>query len=114
MCRAISIESVEHALRNLMLSLLIVPKRCTGEEIMDGKRSQAIERDRPIAKPAYPLPAVFSPSKLAELPTRAKNPKSKDELERAYFYRERTNEYGSPVYGFFITKENAGRAARQK
>jgi hypothetical protein len=73
-----------------------------------------MDRDRPIAKPDYPLPALFSPSELTKLPTRAQNPKSRDELEKAHFYRKRTNEYGSPVYGFFITKENAGRSARQK
>jgi len=81
---------------------------------MDGKRIQAVERDRPIAKPDYPLPAVFSPREISELPTRAQNPKRADELERAHFYRKRTKELRSPVYGFFITKENAGRGARQK
>ena len=81
---------------------------------MDGKRSQTIDADRPIAKPAYPLPALFSPSKLAELPTRAKDPKSSSELEKAHFYRKRTSDQGSPVYGFFITKENAGQGARRQ
>lgn len=81
---------------------------------MDGKRNQTTDRDRPIAKPDYPLPALFSPSKLTELPTRTKNPKPSGELERAHFYRKRTHEFDSPVYGFFITKENAGQSARRK
>jgi hypothetical protein len=82
-------------------------------EKMDGKRSHAVERDRPIAKPDYPLPALFTPSKRSELPTRRRQQDNSSTLERAHFYKKRTSQYGSPVYDFFITSGDAGRDARQ-
>lgn len=73
---------------------------------MDGKRNQGIEREKPIAKPDYPLPAQFSTRKRSELSTkRGQNKNGTSSMERAHFYRKRTNESGSPVYGFFITTD---------
>ncbi len=80
---------------------------------MDGKRSHAIERDKPIAKPDYPLPALFTPSKRSELPTRRRQQDSSSTLERAHFYKKRTSQSGSPVYDFIITTGDAGREVRQ-
>lgn len=70
---------------------------------MDGKTSRVRTADKPIAKPGFPLPSIFSPSLLPELPTRRRG--APEKIERAHFFRKGTNEYGSPVYGFFITRE---------
>ena len=80
---------------------------------MDGKRSHAIEIDKPIAKPDYPLPALFTPSKLAELPTRRRQQDTSSTSERAHFYKKRTSQTGPPVYDFYITTTNSGRDMRQ-
>lgn len=78
---------------------------------MDGKNSGVKVGDRPIAKPSFPLPAIFSPRRLSEMPTR---PRSTGEAsERAHFYRKGTSSSGSPIYGFFITRENVERKGRQ-
>ena len=67
---------------------------------MDGTRGiQRLEGDRPIAKPDFPLPMVFTPAKMSELSTKPQT------RERAYFYRKETGETSSPVYGFVITTE---------
>jgi hypothetical protein len=80
---------------------------------MDGKRSKAFDIDRPIAKPDYPLPALFTPSKRSELPTRGRQQDSSAILERAHFYKKRTSQSGSPIYDFVITTGDTGRDARQ-
>jgi hypothetical protein len=80
---------------------------------MDGKRSHALNSDRPIAKPDYPLPALFTPSKRSELPTRRRQHDSSATVERAHFYKKRTSQSGSPIYDFFITTGDTGRDARQ-
>ena len=74
---------------------------------MDGKRIQGIDWEKPITKPDYPLPALFSARKRAELPTKRGQRNSTSKMERAHFYRKRTTESGSPVYGFYITSEHA-------
>ncbi len=70
---------------------------------MDGKSNMRHEVERPIAKPAFPLPLSFCPSKLAESPTKRRI------SERAHFYRKDTSESGSPVYGFFIATDTGER-----
>ena len=71
---------------------------------MDGKRIQSIE-DRPIAKPNEPLPSLFTPSELSELPTRYQRKKRGSAIERAHFYKKRTSHSGSPIYSFYITRD---------
>ena len=71
---------------------------------MDGKRSQAGVGEKPIAKPGFPLPGIFSPSRRSELSTLPRP--SGEKLERAHFFRKGTRESGSPIYGFFITRES--------
>jgi hypothetical protein len=114
MCRGENAIFVEQALptnrgrRNLMYGNVTARR-----EKMDGKRIHKVESERPIAKPDYPLPALFTPSKRAELPTRRRQQDSGVTLERAHFYKKRTSQSGSPVYDFFITTGDAGRDARQ-
>jgi hypothetical protein len=71
---------------------------------MDGRISQLIE-DRPIAKPELPLPALFTPSKMSELPTRQQSRSRDAAMERAHFYKKRTSRSGSPIYSFYITRD---------
>jgi hypothetical protein len=73
---------------------------------MERKTNRRNDNEWPIAKPPYPLPALFCPSKRSESPTRRRV----SDLERARFYRKRTTESGAPVYGFYITteRENPG------
>lgn len=81
---------------------------------MEGKRRRGIERERPIAKPDYPLPALFSTTKRSELATRRGREKNESpKVERAHFYRKQTSESGSPVYGFFITDDRAEPPVRK-
>jgi hypothetical protein len=80
---------------------------------MDGKKSHRVGIERPIAKPDYPLPALFSPGKRSELPTRRERKDGSAEMERAHFYRKQTSNLGSPVYGFVITTDQAARDAKQ-
>jgi hypothetical protein len=65
---------------------------------MDGKRSHNLEIEKPIAKPDFPLPVIFSPRVGAEMPTRKRS-------QKAHFYRRRTTESGTPVYDFFISDD---------
>ena len=51
--------------------------------------------ERPIEKPNFPLPARFGPSGAP----------LKKQVQRAYFYKKRETETGTPVYDFFITTE---------
>ena len=74
---------------------------------MDGKRSRTVSWEKPIAKPSFPLPAVFSTRHSSELPTRPRP--LGDKIERAHFFRKGTSSSGSPIYGFFITRENEKR-----
>ena len=76
---------------------------------MDGNVNTRIDIERPIARPEFPLPVIFDPSKLSELPTKREAESGEMRPERAHFYRKRVTESGSPVYGFFITTENAKR-----
>ena len=71
---------------------------------MDGRQIERKYSDRPIAKPDFPLPLIFFPSMLAELPTRPRNGK-KVTRERAFFYKKPSDKNGPPVYGFYITDE---------
>ena len=78
---------------------------------MDGKSSRVNVSDRPIAKPAFALPKIFSPRKRSELPTQ---PRPTDEMtERAHFFRKGMSSSGSPIYGFYITRENVNREVRR-
>jgi hypothetical protein len=70
---------------------------------MDGKSNMRLEVERPIEKPAFPLPLSFCPSKRAEGPTKRRLP------ERAHFYRKDTSGSGTPVYGFYIANETGER-----
>jgi hypothetical protein len=76
---------------------------------MDGTgRGRSVENDKPIAKPKFPLPSMFNPSKRSELPTR--RPGGSNSLrQRAHFYRKDISDSGQPVYGFYITTEPAPR-----
>jgi hypothetical protein len=94
--------------------MIVMYENVTAKEgEMDGKRrSLVIDNDRPIARPDFPLPALFSPSKRSELPTRRRQQDTSRKRERAHFYRKRTSQDGSPVYGFYITSDTSGRDAR--
>lgn len=72
---------------------------------MDGRAIKAASVEKPIEKPAYPLPAVFFPSRRSEMPTRRRS----SVKERAHFYRKQTPDSGPPVYGFYITTETGER-----
>jgi len=61
---------------------------------MDGKDSNRSSAEKPIRKPDYPLPAIFCPNRRKA---------------RAYFYRERNDEFSSPHYGFDIPKNTGER-----
>ena len=77
---------------------------------MDGKTNRVMLSEKPIAKPRFPLPAIFSRRRSLELPTRPRP--TSEKVERAHFFRKGTSPSGSPIYGFFITRENAEREAR--
>ena len=66
---------------------------------MDGIANRRNNVDTPIEKPPFELPAIFCPSKLAEMPTKRR------EHQRARFYRKVTTGSKTPVYGFDITSE---------
>ena len=72
---------------------------------MDGQRKRLTMVETPIAKPDFPLPMIFNPAKLAELPTNRNSRNESLRNQRAYFYLKDVNEYGSPVYDFVITTE---------
>ena len=76
---------------------------------MNGRSNERNETERPIAKPDYPLPTSFCPSKRSELSTKREQKNSGRILERAHFYRQRSNDSGARVYGFYITTENNER-----
>ena len=61
---------------------------------MDGKGNNRNSAEKPIKKPDYPLPAIFCPSRRKE---------------RARFYRGRSNESNSPVYGLNILTKTGER-----
>jgi len=71
---------------------------------MDGKRFQKVENDRPIAKPSFPLPTAFSPSKRAEAATQPQRTAGPSAKQQAHFYRRKVTESGTPVYGFYISE----------
>lgn len=75
---------------------------------MDGSRRRTITTERPIAKPDFPLPSIFCPSKLSERPTRRRN-EPQPINERAHFFVKDMDENGRPTYGFVITAESADR-----
>ena len=75
---------------------------------MDGRNSHGTNTERPIAKPEFPLPMIFSPAKRSEMPTRRQTA-SHISHERAHFYLKDFDENGRPTYGFFITTEPADR-----
>ena len=70
---------------------------------MNGNANRRNNMDTPIEKPPFELPAIFCPSKLAEMPTKRR------ELQRARFYRKSTAGSKTPVYGFHITSETGER-----
>lgn len=74
---------------------------------MEGKRKGGSNGDKPIAKPSYPLPAVFSRWQQSELPTRFE--RSGLPKERAHFYIKEISNSGSPIYGFYITEDPGDR-----
>ena len=78
---------------------------------MDGKSSRTNPSDRPIAKPVFPLPGIFSLRMRSELPTQPQW--TGEKLERAHFFRKGKSSSGSPVYGFYITREDVGREVRR-
>jgi hypothetical protein len=80
---------------------------------MDGQRGRITTNEKPIAKPDFPLPLVFSPSKMAEMPTKRRW-ESEPATERAHFYLKGVDEEGRPTYGFVITREPAGRKAANR
>jgi len=96
-------------LRIVYVKIINVLKRYGKGVIMERERSQSMETERPIAKPDYPLPALFSPSKRAELPTKREAKHRDTTFERAHFYRKQWTESGAPVYGFYISREGAER-----
>ncbi|HUR97335.1 MAG TPA: hypothetical protein VMZ26_04625 [Pyrinomonadaceae bacterium] len=71
---------------------------------MDGKRFQKVENEKPIAKPGFPLPTDFSPSKRSEAATRPQLKSTSAAERRAHFYRKQVTDSGAPVYGFYITE----------
>lgn len=70
---------------------------------MDGRGQTKSKFERPIEKPAFPLPAIFFPAKRSELPTQRRT------TERARFYRKGTGQSGSPVYEFNIEVNDRGQ-----
>ena len=66
---------------------------------MDGRHSLKLEIEKPIEKPSFPLPVIFSSGMYAEQPTRRRSEK------RAHFYRRRVLESGTPVYDFYLSDE---------
>ena len=62
--------------------------------------------ERPIAKPDFPLPRVFNPSKISTADT-LRSPKVAH--ERARFFVKQVDENGRPTYDFVITSEPADR-----
>jgi hypothetical protein len=66
---------------------------------MDGIQRKRMENDRPIAKPNFPLPAIFNRGVRSESPTLRKG------RERAHFYPKQTTKSGSRTYGFYIDTE---------
>ena len=60
--------------------------------------------ERPIAKPDFPLPRVFNPSKMSTADTLRSR---KAVNERARFFVKQVDENGRPTYGFVITPEPA-------
>ncbi|MEO6334595.1 MAG: hypothetical protein ABIO91_06380 [Pyrinomonadaceae bacterium] len=75
---------------------------------MDGKRYQKIENDKPIAKPNFPLPMAFNPSKRSELATQPQPGLRSNRGQKAHFYRQRTTDSGAPIYGFYLSESPAG------
>ena len=73
---------------------------------MDGQRNPAPKNERPIAKPDFPLPVIFEPSKRSEMPTRPQT-ESPAVRERAHFFLKDFDKNGRPTYGFVITTEPA-------
>ncbi len=77
---------------------------------MDGKMNTRVERERPIAKPNFPLPTDFNPNPrrgaAAKRGAAATTVQGGSPLQdqRAHFYRKQTTESGFPVYGFYITE----------
>ena len=71
---------------------------------MDGQRKPAPKSERPIAKPDFPLPGIFDPSKRSEMPTRPQT-ESSTVRERAHFFLKDYDKDGRPTYGFVITTE---------
>jgi hypothetical protein len=66
---------------------------------MDGKTNFKVEVEKPIAKPNFPLPVIFSSGMLTKMPTRKRS------VQKAHFYRRRTTESGAPIYDFYISDE---------
>jgi hypothetical protein len=95
---------VEQGLRNQWRNELMYEKVTARRGGMDGKMRQRIEQERPIAKPDFPLPMAFYPSKRSELPTRRQTDTSVARKQQAHFYRKERTDSGSPVYDFFITE----------
>ena len=78
---------------------------------MDGKSSRVNVSDKPIVKPAFALPKIFSRRKGSELPTQPRS--TGEKMERAHFFRKGMSASGSPIYGFYITREDVNREVRR-
>jgi hypothetical protein len=76
-----------------------VLKRYAKEGTMDGSRGWKVDVEKPIEKPSLPLPVIFSSGMYAEMPTRRRS------KQKAYFFRRRVTESGTPVYGFYISDD---------
>jgi hypothetical protein len=66
---------------------------------MDGSRGWKLDVEKPIAKPNFPLPVIFSSGMHAEMPTRRRS------KQKAHFFRRRVTDSGTPVYGFYISDD---------
>ena len=67
---------------------------------MDGAINFKADIERPIRKPDFPLPVIFSSGMHAEMPTRRRPP-----VQKAHFFRRRTKESGAPFYDFYISED---------
>jgi hypothetical protein len=73
---------------------------------MDGMNRQMRNADRPIGKPDFPLPQIYSLNRIAERPTKRRD-SDREKRERAHFFVKEFDENGRPTYGFVITQEPA-------
>jgi hypothetical protein len=90
---------VERRLRRHLRGAVSRIETLRKEGIMDGRHSLKVETEKPIEKPSFPLPVIFSSGVYTENPTRRRS------AQRAHFYRRRILESGTPVYDFYLSDE---------